>query len=140
MHTGLTTKRNIVSWLPKMADEIKKVIFELERAESEFRRNGFDKKMGTEPCLYVALVNTLANAVDDLYDIRYWQKTTIEKEVRKRVAEIEKKMREEQEMERKTQEKIKKEFDKDKPKIKVVPKTTKKVTKKVKVEVEVEDE
>jgi flagellar motility protein MotE (MotC chaperone) len=118
-----------------MEDEFKKVIFSLALVESEFRRKGFDKEMGNNACLYVALANRIICAVDDLNDIRSKQGITIAKEVRKRVAEIEKKMREEQERELKTLEKIKKEIDKDKPKIKVIPKTTKKVVKKVKVKV-----
>ena len=112
-----------------MEDAFKKVIFELERAESEFRRNGFDKEMGKDSALFLALANTLISAVDDLNDIRSKQKFTIEKEVRKRVAEIEKKMKEAQERERQTLETIQKEIDKDKPKIKVVSKTIKKVRK-----------
>ena len=128
--------RNTKNWSSVvMEDEFKKVISSLALVESEFRRKGFDKEMGNNVCLYVALANRIICAVDDLNDIRSKQGITIAKEVRKRVAEIEKKMREEQERELKTLENIKKEIDKDKPKIKVIPKTTKKVTKKAKVKV-----
>ena len=129
MHTGSTTIRNIKSWSPQMEDEFKKVISELQRVESQFCRNGFDKEMGKDSTLFLALANTLISAVDDLNDIRSKQGITIEKKVRKRVAEIEKKMKQTQERERKTLEKIQKEIDKDKPKIKVVPKTIKRVRK-----------
>lgn len=112
-----------------MENEFKKVISSLALVESEFRRNGFDKQMGKNACLYVALANRIICAVDDLNDIRSEQKFTIAKEVRKRVEEIEKKMKEAQERERKSLEKIEKEIDKDKSKIKVVSKTIKKVRK-----------
>lgn len=119
----------------QMEDEFKKVIYELQRVESQFCRNGFDKEMGKDACLYVALANTLICAVDDLNDIRSKQKFTIEKEVRKRVAEIEKKMKQTQERKQKTLEKMQKEVDEDKPKIKVVSKPIKKTVKKVRSKV-----
>ena len=128
--------RNIKNWSSVvMEDEFKKVISSLALVESEFRRKGFDKEMGKNACLYVALANRIICAVDDLNDIRSKQKFTIAKEVRKRVEEIEKKMKEAQERQRKSLEKIEKELDKDNPTIKVIPKTTNKVTKKAKVKV-----
>ena len=81
--------RNIKNWSSVvMEDEFKKVISSLALVESEFRRKGFDKEMGKNACLYVALANRIICAVDDLNDIRSKQKFTIAKEVRKRVAEI----------------------------------------------------
>ena len=118
-----------------MEDEFKKVISELQRVESQFCRNGFDKEMGKDSTLFLALANTLISAVDDLNNIRSKQKITIEKEVKKRVAKIERQMRDIQDREQKTLEKIQKEIDKDKPKIKVIPKTPKKTTKKAKIKV-----
>ena len=116
--------RNIKNWSLQMGDELRKVISSLALVESEFRRKGFDKEMGKNACLYVALANRIICAVDDLNDIRSKQKFTIAKEVRKRVAEIEKKMKEAQERERKSLENIQKEIDKDKSKV-----TPKKVVK-----------
>jgi len=118
-----------------MADEIKKVISSLEIVESEFCRNGFDKEMGGNASLYVALANRVICAVDDLYDIRSTRESTNEKEIQKRVMKILKKEKEFQERQRTALEKIEKEFDKDKPKIKVVSKTIKKPTKKVRSKV-----
>ena len=112
-----------------MEDEIRKVISSLEVVESEFGRKGFDKKMGGPASLYVALMNRVVSAVDDLYDIRSTQKSKMEKEIQKRVRAILKKEKEFQERQRKTIEKIEKEFNEDKPKIKVVPRTRKKVGK-----------
>lgn len=127
--------RNIKNWSLQMEDEFKKVISELQRVESQFCRNGFDKEMGKDSTLFLALANTLISAVDDLNNIRSKQKITIEKEVKKRVAKIERQMRDIQDREQKTLEKIQKEIDKDKPKIKVIPKTPKKTTKKAKIKV-----
>jgi hypothetical protein len=112
-----------------MENEFKKVISSLALVESEFRRNGFDKQMGKNACLYVALANRIICAVDDLNDIRSKQEFTIAKEVRKRVAEIEKKLM-------KDLGTIKKEVDRDIPSVKVIPKATKKATKKAKVKVQ----
>ena len=109
-HQSWIMIRNIKNWSLQMGDELRKVISSLALVESEFRRKGFDKEMGKNACLYVALANRIICAVDDLNDIRSKQKFTIAKEVRKRVAEIEKK--------------LKKEIDKDKSKV-----TPKKVVK-----------
>ena len=46
-----------------MGSEIQKVIFNLEVIESEFRRNGFDKELGKDPALFVALANRLIIAL-----------------------------------------------------------------------------
>jgi hypothetical protein len=110
-----------------MDDAFKKVISSLALVESEFRRNGFDKQMGKNACLYVALANRIICAVDDLDDIRSKQKFIIAKEVRKRVEEIEKKMM-------KDLGRMKKEVDRDTPSVKVIPKTPKKAKVKVKDE------
>ena len=118
-----------------MADEIKKVISSLEIVESEFCRNGFDKEMGGNASLYVALANRVICAVDDLYDIRSKQKSTNEKEIQKRVTKILKRENEFQENQRKSIEKIEKDFDKDTPKVKVVSKPIKKTVKKVRSKV-----
>lgn len=118
-----------------MDDEIKKVISSLEIVESEFGRNGFDKEMGGNASLYLALMNRVVCAVDDLYDIRSTQSSKTEKEIQKRVTEILKRENEFKENQRNAIEKIEKDFDKDKPKIKVVSKVIKKPTKKVRSKV-----
>jgi|SaaInlV_165m_DNA_1040744.scaffolds.fasta_scaffold77724_2 hypothetical protein len=82
MHTGLTMIRNIKSWSQIMGSEIQKVIFNLEVIESEFRRNGFDKELGKDPALFVALANRLIIALEDLNNINEKQ-SVIPKKVRK---------------------------------------------------------
>lgn len=125
MHTGLITIRSIKNWSLRMDDEFKKVISELQRVESQFCRNGFDKEMGKDSTLFLALANTLISAVDDLNNIRSKQKITIEREVKKRVAKIESEMKKSQKRAQETLEKIQKEIEKDNPKIKVVSKVRK---------------
>lgn len=65
-----------------MGSEIQKVIFNLEVIESEFRRNGFDKELGKDPALFVALANRLIIALEDLNNINEKQ-SVIPKKVRK---------------------------------------------------------
>ena len=65
-----------------MGSEIQKVIVNLEVVESEFRRNGFDKEMGKDPALFVALANRLIIALEDLNNINEKQ-SVIPKKVRK---------------------------------------------------------
>ena len=90
-----------------MDKEFEDIMEALLHVESQFRRNGFDKKMGTDSHLFLALANTLIIAVDDLGNLKSKHRVLIKKEVKKRLAEIEK----------------------DKPKIKVVAKATKRVKK-----------
>jgi hypothetical protein len=116
-----------------MEDEIKKVISSLEIVESEFGRKGFDKKMGGDASLYVALMNRVVSAVDELYDIRSTQESKMEKEIQKRVHTILKKEthREIPKRQLETIEKVEKEFDEDKPKVKVASKPIQKTIKTV---------
>tara|TARA_A100001037_G_scaffold244817_1_gene225911 strand:+ start:75073 stop:75369 length:297 start_codon:yes stop_codon:yes gene_type:complete len=68
-------------------DKFSEIISDLLRVESQFRRNGFDKEMGKDPALFVALANTLICVVDDLNIIYNKQSSVIENEVSRRVAE-----------------------------------------------------
>ncbi len=92
-------------------DRFSEIISDLHRVESQFRRNGFDKKMGKDPALFVALANTLICVVDDLNIIYNKQSSVIENEVSRRVAE---------------------ELAKHKSRVKVIPKST---SKKIKLKV-----
>jgi len=68
-------------------DKLSEIISDLQRVESQFCRNGFDKKMGKSPTLFLALANTLITAIDDLKELQLKQNIIVEQSVTKQTKE-----------------------------------------------------
>lgn len=68
-------------------DKLSEIIYDLQRVESQFCRNGFDKKMGKDSVLFLALANTLITAIDDLKELQLKQNIIVEQSVTKQTKE-----------------------------------------------------
>jgi len=68
-------------------DKLSKIISDLQRVESQFCRNGFDKKMGKDSVLFLALANTLITAIEGLRELHLKQTIIVQQSVTKKTKE-----------------------------------------------------